>query len=248
MKGPVTRTLEVNGETVSYTIEWRRVSYPRLEFRFGDLRVILPRGMRDETPVVEKNLGWILRKREQFREARERVKAELGGEEGILILGILHRTEPGKPLVLSLDGRSRKFNLGKEGGRRRLKGFLRRFLLEEVHRLAREYSSRWGVEFRRIYLRNQRTRWASCSSSGNLSFNFRLIHLPPRLVRYVVCHEVLHLLERGHGKGFWRRIEEEFPDYREIKRKLVDYGIFIQGNQAWLFTFPRGRLRACASC
>ena len=92
-----------------------------MEFRSGELGIILPRNMRNESQVPERNLSWILRKREQNREARERVKAELGWEEGILIPGNLYRAEP-KPLVLSLDGRPGRFNLEKEGGIRGLEG------------------------------------------------------------------------------------------------------------------------------
>lgn len=91
-----------------------------------------------------------------------------------------------------------------------------------------EYSSKFGVSHGKIYIKSQRTKWASCSSLKNLSFNFRLVHLPPELVRYVVCHEVLHLVERGHTRSFWERLAQEFPNYREMEKKLLEYWFFLE--------------------
>jgi predicted metal-dependent hydrolase len=81
-----------------------------------------------------------------------------------------------------------------------------------------------GVEYARISLRDQRTRWGSCSSTGALSFNWRLVLAPHDVLDYVVVHEVCHLVEHHHGHDFWKLVERRRPAYRESKRWLDDYG------------------------
>jgi len=81
-----------------------------------------------------------------------------------------------------------------------------------------------GVEYRRITLRDQRSRWGSCSANGTLSFNWRLVLAPHDVLDYVVVHEVCHLVEHNHGAGFWRLVERRRPGYREPKEWLHEFG------------------------
>jgi predicted metal-dependent hydrolase len=81
-----------------------------------------------------------------------------------------------------------------------------------------------GVKVERITMRNQRSRWGSCSSKGWLSFNWRLVLAPHDVLDYVVVHEVCHLVEHHHGPEFWALVEKRRPDYRESKAWLDDHG------------------------
>ena len=81
-----------------------------------------------------------------------------------------------------------------------------------------------GVTYRRITLRDQRSRWGSCSANGTLSFNWRLVLAPHDVLDYVVVHEVCHLVEHNHGPGFWKLVERRRPDYREPKDWLHEHG------------------------
>ena len=81
-----------------------------------------------------------------------------------------------------------------------------------------------GVNVERITMRNQRSRWGSCSSKGWLSFNWRLVLAPHDVLDYVVVHEVCHLVEHHHGPEFWALVEKRRPDYRESKAWLDDHG------------------------
>jgi len=90
--------------------------------------------------------------------------------------------------------------------------------------LAQSEAAALGVTYSRITMRNQRSRWGSCSSSGALSFNWRLVLAPHDVLDYVVVHEVCHLVELHHGPAFWRLVEKRRRGYAESKQWLDDHG------------------------
>jgi predicted metal-dependent hydrolase len=78
---------------------------------------------------------------------------------------------------------------------------------------------------RRVVIRDQRTRWGSCSSRGTLSFQYRLIRLPIPLLDYVVVHELCHLHHHHHGPTFWAAVAELLPDYERLRQLLKQYAL-----------------------
>ncbi len=76
----------------------------------------------------------------------------------------------------------------------------------------------------RLALSSARTRWGSCSANGSIRLNWRLIHLPPAPIDYVICHEAAHLLEMNHGPRFWATVERLCPDWRRQRAALKDAG------------------------
>lgn len=95
---------------------------------------------------------------------------------------------------------------------------------EEITPRVEDAAARLDRRPGRITIRDQRTRWGSCSTNGNLSFNWRLIMAPPAVLHYVVAHEVAHLVERGHGAPFWRVVETLAPEVRDARRWLAQNG------------------------
>ena len=81
-----------------------------------------------------------------------------------------------------------------------------------------------GGSFERITIRDQRTRWGSCSARGTLSFNWRLMLAPPAVLDYVVVHELCHLTHMDHSKDFWALVESVCPDYRTHRKWLKEHG------------------------
>ena len=86
------------------------------------------------------------------------------------------------------------------------------------------YAQMMGVSYGRIAIRDQKTRWGSCSSSGNLNFNYRLMLAPPKVLDYVVIHELCHRIEMNHSPKFWKCVESIMPDYRTQRQWLKENG------------------------
>lgn len=86
------------------------------------------------------------------------------------------------------------------------------------------YAGEVGVNYGRITIRNQKTRWGSCSSDGNLNFNCLLMLTPPEVIDYVVVHELCHRLEMNHSRYFWEEVERVLPDYKTRRKWLKTNG------------------------
>lgn len=93
------------------------------------------------------------------------------------------------------------------------------------------FAEHMGVTYGRITIRNQKTRWGSCSSKGNLNFNCLLMLTPVEIIDYVVVHELCHRKEMNHSGAFWNEVEKVLPDYREAVRWLKEEGSQIMWRQ-----------------
>lgn len=102
--------------------------------------------------------------------------------------------------------------------------YFRNSAREELSELVKFYAEKLGVEYHKITIRNQATRWGSCSSKGNLSFNLRIMCAPKEMIEYVVLHEVMHLKHFNHSQAFWSAIEEIMPNYKECVNYFKQYG------------------------
>ncbi len=81
-----------------------------------------------------------------------------------------------------------------------------------------------GVTYNKVTIRDQKSRWGSCSSNGNINLNWRLLFMHPKIARYVVVHELAHRKHMNHSKDFWNEVERTMPDYRKYRALLKQNG------------------------
>ena len=93
---------------------------------------------------------------------------------------------------------------------------------EYIPKRVEYYHALTGGDYQKITIRDQKTRWGSCSSNGTLSFNYRLMLAPPRVLDYVVVHELCHLTHMNHSTAFWEMVASILPDYKEHRKWLKE--------------------------
>ena len=111
---------------------------------------------------------------------------------------------------------------GQEGAR--IAAWLKVRARDAIAPAARTYARRLGRRIERISLRDTRSRWGSCSTTGTLSFSWRLVMAPPDVANYVAAHEAAHLAEMNHSDRFWRLVDRLMPDWRDHREWLKTHG------------------------
>lgn len=93
-----------------------------------------------------------------------------------------------------------------------------------------EYAKSLGVKFDRIFIKDLKYRWGSCSPKKNLNFNWRLIKAPINVLNYVIVHELAHLIEPHHNDDFWNIVKVQIPKYKKAKEWLKENGELLEQN------------------
>jgi len=194
----------------------------------GSIEVRAP--MRMSNTVIEefvrKNLPWIEKQQAKALAARPPSPRSYRSGETFLYLGEMYPLEivEGQKERLRLSG---TFKLAASYQDEAESAFARWYreqarqaITERVEFFAREY----GFQYQRIRITSARTRWGSCSSTGSLSFSWRLIQAPLAVVDYVVIHELVHTVIHNHSKKFWQRLAAILPEYQEHRRWLREHG------------------------
>jgi predicted metal-dependent hydrolase len=144
-------------------------------------------------------------------------KIVFNGERGHDFLVRVEADRPGLPRLV-VAGTT-------EGAPRRLANWLTQQATEEIDRRVRHHATQLGVRPKRIVLRDQSSRWGSCSTTRVLSFSWRLILAPPNVLDYVAAHEVAHLSQMNHGPKFWALVARTMPQMDEARAWLRVYGM-----------------------
>ncbi len=134
---------------------------------------------------------------------------------------------PGRPVVeiaVRNDAAALVVSGAPEHAPRRLKDWMIAEARGDLDQRVLFHAQRLNLRARRITLRDQKSRWGSCSADGQLSFSWRLIMAPPLVLDYVAAHEVAHLAEMNHGPRFWRLVEKTMPGFEEAKVWLKLHG------------------------
>lgn len=101
-----------------------------------------------------------------------------------------------------------------------LETYLSEKLYQESKQILDEYIQKFWIWYHALAIKKVKTYWGSCSATQNISLNFNLIHLPKRILEYVIVHEMCHLKEKNHSEKFWKLVEIYFPNYKEVRKEL----------------------------
>ena len=158
----------------------------------GCIRVTLPRwgSKKEALAFADRERAWIERQRQRVEQERAR-RAQKAATDG-----------PGHE--------------AQEAERRALVARARRELPSRLLELAAQHA----LTVRKVSIRNQKWRWGSCSTTGHICLNWRLVQMPDAVRDYVLIHELMHLRRLDHSPKFWRLVAEACPDYRELRRQL----------------------------
>lgn len=212
-----------------------RARHARILVGGDGVEVVLPRRfpLRDVDAFVEQKRPWIertLRRMAQSEVEQPAARLHDGGEVPYLgeRLPLRVTVEPGRvgPHV-GWRGGTLRVAVARPGTaalRAALERWYRRQARAEVTARLDAAVERAGSDYRSLQIRGQRTRWASCSSRGAMSFNWRLLLAPGEILDYVIEHEVAHLDIQDHSARFWRLLGERCPSWREHERWLRDHG------------------------
>jgi len=228
------RTTTINHQAITYTFrrsfKARRV---RLEVRQQTgLTVIVPRSYSiSRLPgLLKSKERWISRNLQRFNQSQPASAAKkLQSGDTVPYLGrelelVEQGDHDGDSVALEgnkLAVRPDLFNNGL------LEPALEQWYRTEAYKLITEradkLSSQMGINYKRLVIRGQKTRWGSCSHRKNLSFNWKLIMAPQPAVDYVIIHELIHLKEMNHSKRFWILVAQYCPGWREHKKWLKQH-------------------------
>lgn len=191
------------------------------------------------------NINGIIAPVEVFRSMRKTLEVEVSSDGRIIVRAPVILTEAEiEDFILSKADRLEKY-LRENAERRKSKSSLKPFTAEEIREMAdralkiipervRYYAPLVGVTYGKITIRNQKTRWGSCSEKGNLNFNCLLVIMPPEVLDSVVVHELCHLKQMNHSKAFYSEVYRVFPEYDRwtswLKENGRDYIIRMTGS------------------
>ena len=99
----------------------------------------------------------------------------------------------------------------------------RKHLIDRLNLLSQKH----GFDYNRVFIKNQKTRWGSCSGKNNINLNINLIRLPDELIDYTILHELAHTRIKNHSRRFWDQMDKMIEDSKNLDRKLNDYKVYL---------------------
>jgi len=218
--------LEVDGKRVPLLLV-RNLRARRYVLRLrpdGTARVTIPRGgsVAEARSFADRHLGWLGEqlKRPPAQPPTAPPEWRLGSE--VLFRGKLVRLESEMDDAQAIRLGPEKLTPADPAADLRpgVERHLRRLAERELPLRVMEYATRHQLSVGRVTVRDQRSRWGSCSRRGTISLNWRLIQTPSFVRDYIILHELMHLREMNHSPRFWRQVERVCPDYLQAERWL----------------------------
>jgi predicted metal-dependent hydrolase len=198
----------------------------------GSVRLTIPRrgSIAEGRRFAERNAEWVGRQLERLPAHPLRPKQWLVGTD-ILFRGELVKLEAdvnGESGIIRFGTESVKVSSYGTDLRPAIERHLWHLATKELPPRVLEFATLHQLTVRRISVRNQRSRWGSCSRRGTISLNWRLIQTPAFVRDYILIHEIMHLREMNHSSRFWREVERACPDYETAERWLKQHSSLLK--------------------
>jgi len=197
----------------------------------GSARVTIPRhgSITEGRRFAERNTEWVAGQLEKLAAQPVKSKEWLPGTE-ILFHGELVKLEAGtheNSGTIQIGGEVVRLSNTGADLRPQIVKHLRKLAAVEFPPRVLELAEAHRVTVRRVTVRNQRSRWGSCSRRGTISLNWRLIQTPPYVRDYIILHELMHLRQMNHSARFWREVEDVCPDYQTAEHWLKQHSSLL---------------------
>lgn len=215
------QSAELLGQTVEYDV--RRSSEatePRIDVDIHGVKVVVPDSVDVEPrELLKENAVWIIDKKREYHKYREQIPdREFEPGETFPYLGdqlVIVVEQRSSSEVVDSEFRLAEHHVEQTSIQRALETLYRREARNHLEKRADHFADQMNVEYDKIEIRNQRTKWGSCSTTGTLGLNWRLMMAPPEVIDYIVIHELAHLRESNHSSEFWSLVAEFDPEYKE---------------------------------
>ena len=219
---------ENNAIQIDTLVRAKRRTIALIIERDGSLTVRAPRRatLNDIHSFIAEKMDWIIRSREKMKAIVDIPKKQYTDGERFLFLGTdyeLRLVPPQRP-ALKFDGEFTLSASARERGERMFTQWYKTQALTIFTERVSHYAALHGFEPKQVKVNSAKTRWGSCSASGNINFTWRLVMAPLEVVDYVVLHELAHLKVKNHSPRFWNLVEKICPDYKRQRRWLRENG------------------------
>jgi len=225
--------IDLGARVVEYELtRSARARFARLEVHLHrGVRVVLPRRSPDSEAerFIKSKARWLLRNLARFDRLEKIVpnrKFVTGTKLPLLGMELTLEVAAGPPAV-ERRGDTLAVSLpapNEDAVRYALEDWYQALAEDEVEPRVRDLARRFGIAYRSVRISDARTRWGTCSSTGRLRFNWRLMLAPPEILDYMVAHELGHIDHKNHSPGFWSRVAELHPAYAEAEKWLKRFG------------------------
>lgn len=191
----------------------------------GELEVILPRGLQimDAEKFLFRKSDWIKKHLRQNRQSRNKLSLlgrAIKVTQNYDLFIKKHKIKFSNNHLFITSPSGSKVSI-EEAFENWLRKIAKKSLVARVHKIANSLGFKVGM----ITIRGQKTRWGSCSTSGNLSFNYNLLRFRKEVIDYVIIHELCHIKEMNHSAKFWKLVEKFCPDYKFLRKELKNHSL-----------------------
>ncbi len=211
----------------NYILERKNVKHARIRVRENlSVRVLVPATFTDSEieKLIKKKQDWIDKNLNKFRGKTEKIKLP---QNQILLFGdkyrYFYRSDLYNKVLINQEHKTIQSKINLLENTELLKWYKRYGKRYITIRLI-DISKKHKFKYKKIFIRDQRTKWGNCSTEKNLSFNWRLIKTPQFVIDYLLYHELVHTRTMNHTQRFWTELRSLYPEYQEAIRWLDKYG------------------------